>query len=73
MEGIELENQDSSGSYGVHLNSIIMLTDYMIAIDYPDYIISDITLGLLKDKRWNTVNYYTGILFRFKKKKDVNF
>ena len=45
----------------------------MIAIDYPDYVISNITLGLLEDKGQYTVNYYTGILFRFEKMKDVNF
>ena len=40
IEGIELENQGSSGSYGSHWDSRIMLTDYMIAIDYADYVIS---------------------------------
>ena len=73
IEGIELENQGSSGSYGVHWDSRIMLTDYMIAIDYPDIVISDITLGLLEDTGWYTVNYYTGGLFRFGKNEGCEF
>ncbi len=63
----------SSGSYGVHWDSRIMITDYMIAIDYPDYVISDIILGLLEDTEWFTFNYFAGGLFRFEKMKDVYF
>ena len=41
-----------------------MLGDYMISTDYPEIVISEISLALLEDSGWYYVNYYTGGLFR---------
>ena len=67
IEGIELEDQGGSGSAGSHWEARIMLGDYMISTDYPEIVISEISLGLLEDSGWYDVNYYTGGLFRYGK------
>ena len=67
IEGIELENQGSSESIGSHWDSRIMLGDYMIAGEYNEMVISEITLALFEDSGWYDVNYYTGGLFRYGK------
>ena len=64
IEGIELENQGGDGSAGSHWEARIMLGDYMISTDYPEIVISEISLALLEDSGWYYVNYYTGGLFR---------
>ena len=67
IEGIELENQGGDGSAGSHWEARIMLGDYMISTDYPEIVISEISLALLEDSGWYNVNYYTGGLFRYGK------
>ena len=67
IEGIELENQGGDGSVGSHWEARIMLGDYMISTDYGEIVISEISLALLEDSGWYTVNYYTGGLFRYGK------
>ena len=67
IEGIELENQGGDGSVGSHWEARIMLGDYMISIDYPEIVISEISLALLEDSGWYNFNYYTGGLFRYGK------
>ena len=67
IEGIELENQGGDGSAGSHWEARIMLGDYMISTDYPEIVISEISLALLEDSGWYYVNYYTGGLFRYGK------
>ena len=73
IEGIELENQGESESIGSHWESRIMLGDYMIAVDYNDVVISEITLAMFEDSGWYSVNYYTGGLFRFGKGEGCSF
>lgn len=73
ISGIELENQGSNGTLGAHWEARIMLGDYMIAIDYPEIVLSDITLSLFEDSGWYSVNYYTGGLFRFGKNMGCSF
>jgi hypothetical protein len=67
IEGIELENQGDNISAGSHWEARIMLGDYMISTDYPEIVISEISLALLEDTGWYYVNYYTGGLFRYGK------
>jgi hypothetical protein len=50
-----------------------MLGDYMISTDYPEIVISDISLALFEDSGWYKVNYYTGGLFRFGKGQGCKF
>ena len=45
----------------------------MIATDYPEIVISDITLAVFEDSGYYKVNYYTGGLFRFGKGEGCNF
>ena len=71
--GVELENQGGEGSAGSHWEARIMLGDYMISTDYPEIVISDITLALFEDSGWYEVNYYTGGLFRFGKGQGCKF
>ena len=52
---------------------MIMLSDYKISQDYPENVISDITLALFEDSWWYEVNYYTGRIFRFVKSQDYRF
>ena len=73
LTGIELENQGGEGSIGCHWEARVMLGDYMISTDYPEIVISDITLALFKDSGWYEVNYYSGGLFRFGKGQGCKF
>ena len=73
IKGIELENQGGDGSVGSHWEARYMLGDYMISTDYPEVVISDITLALFEDTGLYKVNYYTGGLFRFGKNKGCPF
>ena len=73
IEGIELEDQGGNGTVGSHWESRLMLGDYMISTDYPEIVISEISLALLEDSGWYTVNYYTGGLFRFGKGQGCSF
>ena len=73
IDGIELENQGGEGSAGSHWEARIMLGDYMISTDYPEIVISDISLALFEDSGWYKVNYYTGGLFRFGKGQGCQF
>jgi len=45
----------------------------MIATDYPEIVISDISLAVFEDSGFYKVNYYTGGLFRFGKGEGCNF
>ena len=45
IKGIVLENQGGDGSAGSHWEARYMLGDYMISTDYPEVVISDITLA----------------------------
>ena len=65
LEGIPLENQGGDGTAGTHWEARYMLGDYMISIDYPEIVISDISLALFEDSGIYKVNYYTGGLFIF--------
>ena len=73
ITGVELENQGGEGSVGSHWEARVMLGDYMISTDYPEIVISDISLALFKDSGWYDVNYYTGGLFRFGKGEGCKF
>ena len=73
IKGIELENQGGQGSAGSHWESRYMLGDYMMSIDYPESVISDITLAYFEDTGYYKVNYYTGGLFRFGKNQGCSF
>ena len=73
IKGIPLENYGGLGSAGSHWESRYMLGDYMIATDYPEIVISDITLAVFEDSGFYKVNYYTGGLFRFGKGEGCSF
>ena len=73
LTGVELENQGGSGSPGSHWEARIMLGDYMISTDYPENVVSDITLAVFEDSGWYNVNYYTGGLFKTGKGEGCNF
>ena len=73
ITGIPLENYGGAGSAGSHWESRYLLGDYMIATDYPEIVISDISLAVFEDSGFYKVNYYTGGLFRFGKGEGCNF
>ena len=73
LTGVELENQGGDGSAGSHWEARIMLGDYMLSTDYPELVVSDITLAVFEDSGWYTVNYYTGGLFKTGKGEGCNF
>ena len=73
IKGIPLENQGGDGSAGSHWEARYMLGDYMISTDYPEMVISDITLAFFEDTGFYKVNYYTGGLFRFGKNQGCAF
>ena len=72
-KGVQLENQGDIGSVGSHWEARYMLGDYMIAFDYPEIVISEISLALFEDSGWYKVNYYTGGLFKFGKNMGCGF
>ena len=73
ITGIPLENYGGAGSAGSHWESRYLLGDYMIATDYPEIVISDISLAVFEDSGFYKVNYYTGGLFRFGKGEGCSF
>ena len=73
VKGIQLEDQGGEGSAGSHWEARYMLGDYMISTDYPEVVISDITLALFEDLGFYKANYYTGGLFRFGKNQGCSF
>ena len=73
IDGIPLENYGGVGSAGSHWESRYLLGDYMMASDYPENVISDISLAVFEDSGFYKVNYYTGGLFRFGKGEGCNF
>ncbi len=73
LKGVELENQGGSGSAGSHWEARIMLGDYMASIDYPELVVSDITLAVFEDSGWYEVNYVTGGLFKTGKGEGCDF
>ena len=73
LTGVELENQGGKGSAGSHWEARIMLGDYMISTDYPELVVSDITLAVFEDSGWYGVNYLTGGLFKTGKAEGCNF
>ena len=73
IKGIPLENYGGMGSAGSHWESRYLIGDYMIATDYPEIVISDISLAVFEDSGFYKVNYYTGGLFRFGKGEGCDF
>ena len=73
INGIPLETYGGVGTSGSHWESRYMLGDYMIATDYPEIVISDISLAVFEDSGYYKVNYYTGGLFRFGKGEGCDF
>ena len=73
VKGLQLEDQGEEGSVGAHWEARYMLGDYMIAFDYPEIVISEISLALFEDSGWYKVNYYTGGLFKFGKNMGCGF
>ena len=74
LEGVEVENQGSSGSIGSHWEARTMLGEYMTSETYEDEVaISDFTLYFFEDSGWYKTNHYTGGLFRFGKNKGCDF
>ena len=71
--GVELEDHGGSDTAGSHWEARIMLGDYMIGVDYPEIVISDITLAVFEDSNWYKVNYYSGGLFKTGKNEGYNF
>ena len=73
IKGVQLENDGGDGTSGSHWDSRYMLGDYMMASDYSDVVLSDISLALFEDTGFYKVNYYTGGLFRFGKNQGCSF
>ena len=73
IKGVQLENDGGEGTAGSHWDSRYMLGDYMMASDYSDVVLSDISLALFEDTEFYQVNYYTGGLFRFGKNQGCSF
>ena len=74
LDGVELEDANENNENMTHWSQRILLGDYMISeIYYSEQAISEITLALLEDLNWYTVNYYTGGLMKFGKHKGRDF
>ena len=70
VNGKEVKNDNNS----IHWNARILMGDYMIAeLYYTEQAISEITLAALEDLKYYEINYYTGGLMRFGKKKGCDF
>ena len=67
ITGIPLDNGLS------HWDGRIMFEDSMVNLEFPEYIISDITLAALEDTGFYKVNYYSGGIFKFGKNKGCDF
>ena len=57
MQGLELENYGATGTAGSHWDKRLMMYDYMVGTVLTEMLYSDITLALLEDSGWYTVNY----------------
>ena len=76
IEGLELNDEQSvlESNKFLHWEGRILLGEYMTNdIYFPEQVISEFTLDLLKDLEWYDVNYYTGGLMRFGKNKGCKF
>jgi len=73
LDGVELEDQGSSGSAGSHWEQRIMDGEFMTAEFNPEGSISEMSLALFEETGWYQVNYYSGGLFRFGKNKGCEF
>ena len=73
LAGLELENQGGDDSIGSHWEARIMMGDYMISQDYPEIVVSDISLAVFEDSGWYNVNYYSGGLFKTGKGEGCKF
>ena len=72
--GVELENQENGVNPSSHWEARILLGEYMNLEQYnPEVVMSDFTLALLEDSGWYKVNYFTGGLMRFGKKRGCAF
>ena len=73
IEGIRMEDQGESGTVGSHWDARYMQGELMIAEDYSEVVLSEMTLAFLEDLGYYKVNYYTGGLFRFGKNQGCAF
>jgi hypothetical protein len=73
IKGIRMEDQGETGTVGSHWDARYMLGELMIGEDYPEIVLSDMTLAFLEDLGFYQVNYYTGGLFRFGKNEGCAF
>jgi hypothetical protein len=73
MEGLELENQGGPGTAGSHWEARLMAGDFMIGQSYGEIVISDISLAMMEDSGWYSVNYYSAGLFRYGKNAGCDF
>ena len=75
IEGLEFTTENSvEGENYLHWEGRILLGDYMTYnLYYPDQVISEFTLALLKDLNWYKVNEFTGGLMKFGKNKGCDF
>ena len=72
--GMELEDQGSStGTVGSHWDARIMFNEYITAHVWENAIYSTITLALLQDSGWYTVNYTTAQVPIFGRNAGCNF
>ena len=73
IEGIELEEYGGDGSANSHWDRRILINDYMTASVASDAIWSTITLALLQDTGWYTVNYDLAVAPVFGKDQGCDF
>ena len=77
LKGIELDDfnsKETQDGNSIHWSARILLGDYMISeLYYTEQAISEITLAALEDLGYYEVNYFTGGLMRFGKKKGCAF
>ena len=59
LTGVELEHFGGPGSAFSHWSKRVLNTEFMIADSYGENYISNITLSLLEDTGWYSVNYET--------------
>ena len=73
LVGMELERNGDFGTAYSHWSKRALNTDYMIGDSYGEYVVSAITLALLKDTGWYDVDYTKSELITWGYKKGCEF
>lgn len=73
LKGVPLEATGGSGTAKSHWEKMVLMNEFMVAINVPNPVVSKLTLALLEDSGWYEVDYSMGEPLFFGKGKGCGF